>query len=43
MKPNWSLIVGGVFFAVAVFAAAVLDGFNAVEPAPAYATANAAG
>ncbi len=28
MKPNWSLIAGGAFFVVAVFAAAVLDGFN---------------
>ena len=41
MKPNWSLIAGSVFFVVAVFTAAVLDGFNTVEATP-YATAAAA-
>lgn len=40
MKPNWSLIAGSAFFVVAVFAAAVLDGFQTVEAAP-YATAAA--
>ena len=40
MKPNWSLIAGSVFFVVAVFAVAVLDGFNTVEATP-YATAAA--
>ena len=41
MKINWSLIAGSAFFVVAVFAAAVLDGFNAVDAAPVYATAEA--
>ncbi len=41
MKPNWSLIAGSVFFVVAVFAAAVLDGFNTVEATPPIATAAA--
>lgn len=34
MKPNWSLIAGSVFFVAAVFAAAVLDGFNSTPAAP---------
>ncbi len=28
MKPNWSLIACSAFFVVAVFGAAVVDGFN---------------
>ena len=34
MKPNWSLIAGSVFFVIAVFAAAVLDGFNNMPAIP---------
>lgn len=41
MKPNLSLIAGSAFFVVAVFAAAVLDGFHTVEATP-YAAAIAA-
>ena len=40
MKPNWGLIAGGVLFTAAVFAVAVLEGFNAVSP-PAYAATDA--
>lgn len=40
MKPNWSLIAGSALFVVAVFAVAVLDGFNSFEAAP-YASAAA--
>ncbi len=42
MKPNWSLIAGSAAFVVAVFAAAVLDGFNTVEATTPHATPYAA-
>lgn len=32
MKINWSLILGSIVFVAAVFAVAVLDGFNSVDP-----------
>ena len=32
MKPNWTLIASSLLFVVAVFAAAVLDGFDATAP-----------